>query len=1058
MVRGLAHLLRRNRLLALGIALVALLFFAHSSTRPVQGPEPKPHYPVAGLKGSEWVDDNVVPDELHKEDDTWLGRLGKLGSPWSSPPRTVLLTGGAGSLGHALIPKLLSHKYTVHVLDIVARPATLPSDVKYHRGSVMAPSTAMGDLLSAHRFDGIIHFAAVSLNTWCEPKADECREVNEGGTVAVMNAIEHALARAPKGGLLSKGKGKGTANPWVVFASSMDVYGESEAGVDVIDEDSVHKPTTALGKTKDLAETAVRDAFARTAGVHIDTEAGVLKEKPGKLRGAIVRLPEVYGYHRAVAIPSAFVRHMLANAITSLPIQYNSDNAPVDLLWVGDAVEGVLRVIRQVDLSARKSETPGLLEFNIVSGGKRWTQDEVVGLVRSETDSFSPVRDLGDHKAPTKVPQYSYKKIEAALGWHPTTSLPLGLAKAAQTLSESAAEHALDFLEDHCKPTDDIAALLGHSPPLVPEDMRNHDLYKLDGCVVNMGWDNQGWMHHMRCHNGGWCAPNNTKVDSYNWDQSYFYVRVDKDAPKTSNGRTTVRFEEQEHHWGFLGLDKAEVDKGGQVAFHAFHPNDENKGKYLDKFDIEVAADKSHLRVMLPGTSQQIAAGVSKVDNTSIFNIQLMGPATRPQFDMRMAVVCCESEGDWPLLLDDHESADVTFGSTGSIPFNSSRRLHLCGRVHDAYKYYETQVKKWRKIVDDGGKSEATTTPLPLNRHPNAWAKKELPPCWNDCSSPTICVQTGNCRCVQADYCPRRRENPLIAIAHGIRATEKDDKKKNPLGKFKAFSSTLADMVRNVDWRDVLLPEARSYVFSHPDFIKVHVVEGWPHQKEVESAPCHKLQNVHCFSADSIIYNALRHMTVPAEEADMIMLPVYQQCKDQPFLLHDVWHTAAQTVPGFNEGKKMPALVLTHDWGVCLGFRWEIWSARQDHALYPDHILDDALVFSVMGDWDSPCYRPPQDVVVPARSCRSNDLLKTFPDVASVRPARERTYLLSWNGTPWGTGKSQRMRLLCKRGGVADVPLVENGGPQSFFEREGDYMTVLGNSRFCPQPKGIAGE
>lgn len=203
------------------------------------------------------------------------------------------------------------------------------------------------------------------------------------------------------------------------------------------------------------------------------------------------------------------------------------------------------------------------------------------------------------------------------------------------------------------------------------------------------------------------------------------------------------------------------------------------------------------------------------------------------------------------------------------------------------------------------------------------------------------------------------------------------------------------------------------------------------------------------------------------DDADLLVLPVYQHCTapkpatEADFLLHDVYHHASNTVKGIDNHEKSVAIVMTHDWGICLAFTWEIWSSRDIRddkpTLYPDPIMRNILVFSVQGDWDSNCYRPTQDVVVPARTCRSPDLVAAFPDVASITPMRERTALLTWAGTMWGTGKSERLRITCERGGAIYEELVPGGGRQSIFY-DWDYMKDLANARFCPQPKGIAGE
>lgn len=132
-----------------------------------------------------------------------------------------------------------------------------------------------------------------------------------------------------------------------------------------------------------------------------------------------------------------------------------------------------------------------------------------------------------------------------------------------------------------------------------------------------------------------------------------------------------------------------------------------------------------------------------------------------------------------------------------------------------------------------------------------------------------------------------------------------------------------------------------------------------------------------------------------------------------------------------------------------------MWSARVK--LFPDYIVDNTLIWSVMGDYDSPCYRPHQDVVIPARSCRSNTLRETFPTIEHIRPMRQRHNLMTWAGTYWGTGKNDRLRLTCGRGGAGEKELIKGMGKQDNWI-SWDYMNDLSNARFCPQPRGIAGE
>lgn len=1045
--------LRRSRLLLVVLVIAGIFLLFSSSTPPAQDTSEFP----SDTAGHQWGDHDLVDDQVQRPavGDRWKNII----PTWKKKDRAVLITGGAGSMGHSLAPVLIKEGYAVHALDIVARPATLPAGVIYHRANVL---TGAKQVLEDTNFEGVIHFAGVSLDQWCAPKQEECEKVNVGGTKVIMDTIEEKILRVRRKGTTLIPWSKGETIPWVLFASSMDVYG-SAAGGKPVDESTAQKPETGLGKTKARAEDVVRDAYARAqrgaTAIEVDDQAEADEDdsKPSntaQLKVAIVRFADVYGYHRSMTIPSAFFPRLVQHAVTSLPIQYSSDHAPMDLLHIGDAIRGLLEVVKRLDAGA--STTPSLESYNLVHGGKRWLQEEIVNTIRGEVQSLSPVRDIGDHKVQVAAwSEFSNKAANENLGWKPEIELPYGLAQAVVQLASDAAEYTSDFLQHECPATNDLdVPHIGMGPvEMVEADARNRDLYKINNCTVNIAFERNGFADHIKCEDGKHCIANNTKVASYNWNQTVWYVQTVPGQPQESNGRAKVRFW-QENGMGYLGISQKQLDSDGPITWELFNTGDE---PHLDTFEIEVAPDSSALRLLLPDRSKQIHANPDPEGHEqTVFSLDTLGGDAH--YDMRMAVLCCPSEGDWPLFLDDHESADTRFGTTGDIPFNASRRTHLCSRAEQAKKYYEKVVQSVEHVADDRSMADMSLSKAAkLHPHPNEWVLKQLPTCWNDCASPTVCVQTGDCRCVQADSCPRRRDNPLIALGRGLRQSEAP-KMPSALGELGGYSRVLADMAAKVDWRDVLLPEARAYLTAHSDFIKLHVVSGYPKEEEIEAAECHKLQDKHCFSADSIMYKAMRHISVPAAEADLIVLPVYQHCTGAEFLLHDIWHYAATTIDGIDDQTKTVALVMTHDWGICLAFEWEIWSSRKDGKLYPDPLLKNTLVFSVMGDWDSKCYRPAQDVVIPPRTCNTPKLVKTFGDIHSVRPASERPRLLTWSGTFWGTGKNERLRLTCHRGGVAEKELLPGQGPQATFPLRWDnYLEELNSARFCPQPRGIAG-
>lgn len=330
------------------------------------------------------------------------------------------------------------------------------------------------------------------------------------------------------------------------------------------------------------------------------------------------------------------------------------------------------------------------------------------------------------------------------------------------------------------------------------------------------------------------------------------------------------------------------------------------------------------------------------------------------------------------------ETADFRYGSTGDIPFDSSKRSHECKRVERALDRMESLLSPVPVETEYASFQRPLT--LATTNRPHDWVLRDLPTCMNQCDNPLICVQDGHCRCIQADDCPTERANPLTPL-------------ELPAGTKLISITTNADFVKavgNLRWQDVLLPAAMRVLETFPGLIKVHVVSGYEGEEEIEAAACHKLDSRHCFSADSIMYRAMRTISVPADQADLIILPIYQHCDGAPFALHDVMDYATRTIPNFKD--RPVTVALTHDWGICIDFAWNIWEARTNPRLHPDGILNNVFVWSVMGDTVSKCYRPHMDTVIPARTCNSVQLKETFGNVDSIVPVAQRPHLLTWAG------------------------------------------------------------
>jgi nucleoside-diphosphate-sugar epimerase len=385
-------------------------------------------------------------------------------------------------------------KYNVHILDISTRPATLPisPSLTYHKGSIDPSSPALSKLFAKVRIDGVIHLGAISLEEWCSTRFPECERINVGGTKALLDTIR------------GKGSKTKTRMPWMILASSVEVFDG---------ERNNRNPTSAIGRTKLSAELAVEGAS------EIDPD----------LRSGIIRIDEIYGYDHSSSIPSTFIPSLIINALTGLPIQYSSTRRAKDYIHVDDAVTqflGVIEMVKEADVG------DGVVLHDLLSGNQV-TEWQVVDIVRRQTNTLSPIRDLGASARP-------------AVSEGSTIDLEIGLGNTISNLISANEAYNAQYLSNHC-PTS-ISSL---STKIHPADERNKDLTKLDGCTVNIGFNHAGILHHLKCEDGKNCIADGVKVPSYNWNQSVFVIH--KVPGKREERRVRIRLAE-EKGMGWLGV------------------------------------------------------------------------------------------------------------------------------------------------------------------------------------------------------------------------------------------------------------------------------------------------------------------------------------------------------------------------------------------------------------------------------------------------------------------------------------------------------------------------
>lgn len=218
---------------------------------------------------------------------------------------TILITGSNGLVGTSVRAALEARGARVVGMDLLGTH-TERGDVR----DAALVTAALGGCC------GVVHLAAVSRVVWAERDPRGCWDTNVLGLRNVIDAAEGHEHR-----------------PWLIFASSREVYGQSDHLP--ASEDAPLRPVNAYGRSKVEGERIV--CSARSRG----------------LRAAIVRLSNVYGStadHADRVIP-AFARA----SVFGSPLRVEGNDHTFDFTHVDDTTNGIIRLI---DLLSADRDAP----------------------------------------------------------------------------------------------------------------------------------------------------------------------------------------------------------------------------------------------------------------------------------------------------------------------------------------------------------------------------------------------------------------------------------------------------------------------------------------------------------------------------------------------------------------------------------------------------------------------------------------------------------------------------------------------------------------------------
>jgi hypothetical protein len=283
------------------------------------------------------------------------------------------------------------------------------------------------------------------------------------------------------------------------------------------------------------------------------------------------------------------------------------------------------------------------------------------------------------------------------------------------------------------------------------------------------------------------------------------------------------------------------------------------------------------------------------------------------------------------------------------------------------------------------------------------WLLNDQPGCYNDCSYPLVCMDTGSCKCVQANCMMDS------ALWHDFVGGPSATVTATPASQW-----TTTDLVKAVQAQaieDILLPGARDIFRTRQTLWKpIHVagVETGMNPKIIEATNdmrCihvieEKDRDVGSFSADWVLFNAL-HEIFPAEQkirpvvtnasmatttVPLVAVPYYQGCYRNALhmsnehvtdRLRDVESDMRRLYGHINDVGDGALWIMTHDFGGCVRSYWFqncFYSGSRGRDNQPDFFAH-AVVVQSMGDWNTGCIIPSKDIVIPSRSIMSPQLI-----------------------------------------------------------------------------------
>ena len=304
--------------------------------------------------------------------------------------KKILVTGGCGWLGGAIVRALLDRGDTVVAADIAVSPAMTALAASNSRLS--AEAVDFGEwhqvvrLFEKHPVDAVVHTAAIVGVVFAADAPIKTLRVNVEGSINVFEAMRLRKVRR------------------VVHISTEETYGDFQAPR--IDEDHPQKPASVYGLTKLAAEHYVR-VYSRDHGLECIN----------------VRTCWVYGPHLPrLRLPRTFIEAALRGEPYH---QTEGANLAVDQVFIDDTVDGTLLAL---DKEKHRFDA-----YNIATGEAPTLRDTADAVNEAIPGARITVGDSGVYRHGGVVPTavkgaLDISRARAELGYEPKYDIKKGIA------------------------------------------------------------------------------------------------------------------------------------------------------------------------------------------------------------------------------------------------------------------------------------------------------------------------------------------------------------------------------------------------------------------------------------------------------------------------------------------------------------------------------------------------------------------------------------------------------------------------------------------------------